>query len=88
MKSKFTPIITEEAGWWTGRIEEIPSINCRAKSRNDLIPALVSALEEALEKDRVVDDLASGLLRDFGNYNEKLLKASEAWRRNKGRRSN
>ena len=83
MKSKYTPIITEEAGWWIGRIEEIPSINCRAKSRVELLHALVSALLEVIGKDPGAAALVSELIRDLGNY--KLFKASEAWRRGDGR---
>jgi hypothetical protein len=89
MKSKYTPIITEEAGWWLGRIEELPNINCRAKSRVELIRLLASALVEAGGKNDetnalVAELLRAELLRECGKDNEKLLKTSEAWRRGEG----
>jgi hypothetical protein len=85
MKSKYTPIITEEAGWWLGRIEEVPHINCRAKSRAELMRLLISALVEAVGKNEETNAMVLELLRECGNGNEKLLKASEAWRRGEGR---
>jgi hypothetical protein len=86
MKSKYTPIITEEAGWWLGRIEEIPNINCRAKSKVDLIRLLASALVEAGGKNDKTNIMVLELLREFlGKGNEEQLKASEGWRRGEGR---
>ena len=85
MKSKYTPIITEEAGWWFGRIEEIPNINCRAKSRVELVRLLASALIEAGGKEEEANRMAFQLLRGcLKNDDEQLLKASEAWRRGEG----
>jgi hypothetical protein len=89
MKSKYTPIIAEEAGWWFGRIEEIPKINCRAKSKVELIRLLGSALVEAVgrneETNVMVFELLNECLRELGTDKEELLKASEAWRRGEGR---
>jgi hypothetical protein len=85
MKGKYTPIITEEAGWWLGRIEEIPNINCRAKSRVELVRLLASALVDAVGKNDETNAMVFELLRELsGNDNEKPLKASEAWRRGEG----
>jgi len=81
MKSKYTPIITEESGWWLGRSEEIPNLNCRAKSRIELIQLLAAALLEAGGKN---DEINVMVVRELGKNNEKLLKASEAWRRGEG----
>jgi len=85
MKSKYTPIITEEAGWWLGRIEEFPNINCQAKSKVELIQFLASALIEAGGKNDRTNAMVSEFLRELGKGNEELLKASEAWRRCEGR---
>jgi hypothetical protein len=85
MKSKYTPIITEESGWWIGRVEGIPSINCRAKSRDELINALLSALTEGVQRDHETLTVISELVRELGKRNKELLNASEAWRRGKGR---
>jgi len=85
MKDKYTPIITEDAGWWLGRIEEIPSINCRAKSKVEFIRLLASALVEAGGQSDETNAMVSELLQELGKNNEKRLKASEAWRRGEGR---
>jgi predicted RNase H-like HicB family nuclease len=86
MKSKYTPIITEEAGWWVGHIEEIPSISCRAKSRVELVRLLASALVEAgVKREETKSMVFESLRASLRNDREKLLKASEAWRRGEGR---
>ena len=85
MKSKYTSIITEEAGWWLGRIEEIPNINCRAKSKTDLIQLLASALIDTGAKREETNSMVLEFLGELlGNGDENLLKTSEAWRRGNG----
>ena len=35
--------------WWVGRIQEIPSVNCQEKTRDELLDTLKITLGEMLE---------------------------------------
>jgi predicted RNase H-like HicB family nuclease len=52
MKTKYTAVVKEDAGWWIGWIEEVPGINCQEATRDDLIESLEITLREALEFNR------------------------------------
>jgi predicted RNase H-like HicB family nuclease len=52
MKTKYTAVVKEDAGWWIGWIEEVPGINCQEATREDLIESLEITLREALEFNR------------------------------------
>ena len=52
MNHHFTAVIKQDAGWWIGWVEEIPGVNCQAKTRAKLQKNLRSALKEALQFNR------------------------------------
>lgn len=52
MNTEFTAIMKQAGEWWIGWIEEIPSINCQERTREDLIETLRVTLKEALEFNR------------------------------------
>jgi len=52
MKNTFTAVIKQDAGWWIGWIEEVPGVNCQAKTRAGLLRSLRVTLKEALEMNR------------------------------------
>ena len=52
MKNTFTAVIKQDAGWWIGWIEEVPGVNCQAKTRAGLMRSLRVTLKEALEMNR------------------------------------
>ncbi len=49
MKNEYTAVVKEEAGWWIGRIEEVPGVNCQEKTYKELKESLEITLKEALE---------------------------------------
>ena len=54
----YTAVVQQRGTWWIGWIEEVPGVNCQARTREDLLEDLHSALEEALEMNRA-DALAA-----------------------------
>lgn len=52
MKTKYTAVVKEDAGWWIGWIEEVPGVNCQEKTRDELIESLRVTLREALDLNR------------------------------------
>jgi len=52
MKTKYTAVVKEDAGWWIGWIEEVPGVNCQESTREELITSLEVTLREALELNR------------------------------------
>ena len=52
MKSPYTAVVQRDGTWWIGWIEEIPGVNAQARSRNELLEDLRTALKEALEMNR------------------------------------
>jgi hypothetical protein len=52
MKSAFTAVLKRDEGWWIGWIEEVPGVNCQAKTRPALIRSLRLTLKEALAMNR------------------------------------
>ncbi len=48
----YRAVIKQDGGWWVGWIEEIPSVNCQARSRAELLVALKETLGETLEFNR------------------------------------
>ena len=49
MHRRYTAVIKYDGEWWIGWVNEIPGVNSQAKSREELIENLESALSEALE---------------------------------------
>jgi predicted RNase H-like HicB family nuclease len=52
MKNQYTAAIKQDEGWWIGWIEEVPGVNCQAKTRASLLRSLRVTLKEALEMNR------------------------------------
>ena len=52
MQQNYTAVIKQDAGWWIGRIEEVPGVNCQEQSREALTETLKVTLREALELNR------------------------------------
>jgi predicted RNase H-like HicB family nuclease len=52
MKSQYTAIVKQDAGWWIGWVEEVPGVNCQEATRHELVESLRVTLREALELNR------------------------------------
>lgn len=52
MKSTFTAVIKQDAGWWLGWIEEVPGVNAQELTKEALLSSLREILTEALEFNR------------------------------------
>ncbi len=60
MKQTFTAVIKQDEGWWIGWVEEVPGVNCQAKTRPGLLRSLRTTLQEALEMNRQEARTAAG----------------------------
>lgn len=45
----YTAVVRRSGEWWIGWIEEVPGVNGQARSREELLDDLRSALGEAME---------------------------------------
>ena len=52
MTHTYTALIQQRGEWWVGRIQEIPSVNCQEKTRDELLDTLKITLAEILEINR------------------------------------
>ncbi len=52
MANTYTAITKQDGGWWIGRIEEVPGVNCQERTREELLASLRTTLAEALEFNR------------------------------------
>ena len=52
MKNRYTAVIKQDGGWWIGWVEEVPGVNCQAKTRSGLVRSLRVTLKEALDMNR------------------------------------
>lgn len=52
MKNRYTAVVKQDEGWWIGWVEELPGVNCQAKTRAGLLRSLRVTLKEALEMNR------------------------------------
>ena len=52
MKNRYTAVIKQDEGWWIGWVEEVPGVNCQAKTRAGLVRSLRVTLKEALDMNR------------------------------------
>ena len=66
MDATYTAVIQQRDPWWIGWIQEIPGVNSQARTREELLRNLRSAVEEALQMNRA--DALSAL--DGGPYEE------------------
>lgn len=70
MAASYMAVIQQRGPWWTGWVEEVPGVNSQGQTREELIEALQSALQEALEMNR-----AEALAACQGRYEEVSLSA-------------
>ena len=49
---EYTAIIKRSGKWWIGWIEEVPGVNCKELTREELRQSLAETLAEALEFNR------------------------------------
>jgi predicted RNase H-like HicB family nuclease len=47
-----TAVVQQRGAWWIGWIEEVAGVNCQARTREELLDDLRSALGEALDMNR------------------------------------
>ena len=52
MKDTYTAVVTKSDGWWIGWVGEVPGVNCKDDSREELLESLRVTLREALELNR------------------------------------
>ena len=52
MPNTYTAVTQHVGEWWIGWIEEVPGVNCQAKTRAGLMRSLRVTLKEALEMNR------------------------------------
>ena len=52
MNQTHTAVMKQEGQWWIGWVEEVPGVNCQARTRDELIESLRTTLVEALEMTR------------------------------------
>ena len=52
LKPFYSAAVQRDGKWWIGWIEEIPGVNAQARTREELLEDLRSALKEALEMNR------------------------------------
>jgi predicted RNase H-like HicB family nuclease len=52
MNTEYTAVVKQEGDWWIGWVEEIPGVNCQARTREELIKSLRVTLKEAIEFNR------------------------------------
>ena len=48
----YTALLQQRGEWWIGRIQEIPSVNCQERTRDELLDTLKITLSEMLEINR------------------------------------
>ncbi len=49
---KYTAVFRKSKDWWIGWAEEIPGVNSRGETREELFESFRSALREAIEMNR------------------------------------
>lgn len=52
MTHTYTALIQQRGEWWVGRIQELPSVNCQERTREELLDTLKITLGEMLEINR------------------------------------
>lgn len=50
--NEYTALIRQDGDWWIGWVEEIPSVNCQERSREELVETLRITLREAIAMNR------------------------------------
>ncbi len=68
MENKYRAVIKKDDDWWIGWVEEIPSVNCQEKTKEELLETLRVTLKEALEMNK-----NEALAVAESNYSEVVL---------------
>ena len=58
--SRYTAIVTQSGPWWNGWIAEVPGVNAQETTRELLLASLRAALQEAIDMNRELAQLAAG----------------------------
>lgn len=71
MNPAYTAVVQRDGPRWTGWVKEIPGVNSRAHTRDELLANLRSALTEALEYNCMVAiDATSGSYKESNSPSE------------------
>ena len=57
---EYTAVVKRCGEWWIGWIAEVPGVNCRERTREELRRSLAGALAEALDLNRKEARAAAG----------------------------
>jgi predicted RNase H-like HicB family nuclease len=52
MANTYTAVTKQDGGWWIGRTEEVPGVNCQERTREEVLASLRTTFAEALEFNR------------------------------------
>ena len=52
MHKEDTAVVKQEGNWWIGWIAEVPGVNCKEHTHEELMESLRGTLKEALEFNR------------------------------------
>ena len=52
VKQTYRAVVKKDSGWWIGWIEEVPGVNCQARTKPVLLRRLKETLAEALDMNR------------------------------------
>jgi predicted RNase H-like HicB family nuclease len=66
MNQTYTAVVKQDGPWWIGWVEEIPSVNCQERTRDELLNSLRVTLMEALEMNR--DDARHAAGKDYEEF--------------------
>jgi len=58
--NQYTAVVKQEGEWWIGWVQEVPGVNAQESSREALLAALKTVLQEALEMNRADARAAAG----------------------------
>lgn len=68
MHGEFAAVIQQDGEWWIGWIEEVPGVNCRGQTREELLESLSETLLEARKLNR-----QNALAMAAGPYSEETI---------------
>ena len=60
MNGNYTAVVKQDGDWWIGWVEEVPGVNAQEATREGLLDALKTVLQEALEMNRADARAAAG----------------------------
>ena len=52
MANSYTAATKKDGDWWSGRVEEVPGVNCQERTEEELRQSLRVTLREALQFNR------------------------------------